>query len=153
RPYQALLDTARAKVSQTEAQLKFDEAEYQRYARLLPTRAVARAELEKVQASRDVTLANLEADRAQVRARALDLHYTKVTAPVSGRVGRYVVTVGNLLQAGEVGSTLLTTIVSVDPMYAYFDVDEHTVLRVKELIRQGKAAAPDAGDIPVWLGL
>ncbi len=84
----------------------------------------------------------------------LDLDFTKVTAPVSGRISRYYVTVGNLVQAGDqTGGTLLTTIVSVDPMYAYFDVDEHTVLRVKQLIREGKAKTPDDPDIPVWLGL
>src|SRR4029077_19687505 len=56
--------------------------------------------------------------------------------------------------AGDVsGGTLLTTIVSVDPMYAYFDVDEHTVLRVKQLIREGQLKAPDEDPIPVWLGL
>ena len=61
---------------------------------------------------------------------------------------------GNLVQAGDLtGGTLLTTIVSVDPMYAYFDVDEHTVLRVKQLIREGKAKTPDDVEIPVWLGL
>ena len=84
----------------------------------------------------------------------LDLGFTKVTAPVSGRVSRYHVTVGNLVQAGDLtGGTLLTTIVSVDPMYAYFDVDERTVLRVKQLIREGKAKTPDDVEIPVWLGL
>jgi len=62
--------------------------------------------------------------------------------------------VGNLVQAGDLtGGTLLTTIVSVDPMYAYFDVDERTVQRVKQLIREGKAKTPDDPDIPVWLGL
>jgi RND family efflux transporter MFP subunit len=61
---------------------------------------------------------------------------------------------GNLIQAGQSGGgTLLTTIVSVDPMYAYFDVDERTVLRVKQLIREGKANLPDEVEIPVWLGL
>ena len=93
------------------------------------------------------------AEQAVERAQ-LDLGFTKVTAPVSGRVSRYYVTVGNLVQAGDLtGGTLLTTIVSVDPMYAYFDVDEHTVLRVKQLIREGKAKTPDDVEIPVWLGL
>ncbi len=87
------------------------------------------------------------------RAR-LDLSFTKVEAPVSGRISRYNVTVGNLIQPGDVANgTLLTTIVSVDPMNAYFDVDEHTVLRVKELIRKGNAKSAEDVAIPVWLGL
>ena len=91
-------------------------------------------------------VANLDAAKASRDLAELDLDYTKVTAPVSGRVSRYVVTVGNLIQSGDQnGGTLLTTIVSVDPMYAYFDVDERTVLRVRQLIREGKAkSARDA---------
>ena len=87
------------------------------------------------------------------RAR-LDLQYTRVTAPISGRVSRYVVTVGNLVQAGDQGGgTLLTTIVSVYPMYAYFDVDEHTALRVRQLVREGKSDSPRDGGFQVSLGL
>jgi RND family efflux transporter MFP subunit len=84
----------------------------------------------------------------------LNLEYTKVTAPISGRISRYVVTVGNLIQSGDQsGGTLLTTIVSVDPMYAYFDVDERTVLRGRQLAREGKAKAAHDGELPVALGL
>ena len=82
------------------------------------------------------------------------MEYAKVTAPVSGRVSRYVVTVGNLIQSGDQNSgTLLTTIVSVDPMYAYFDVDERTVLRIRQLIREGKAKSAGQTRWPVALGL
>src|SRR6266404_4615235 len=115
----------------------------------------SRSDLDKTSAARGVDIANIAADKAVVAARQLDLDYTKVRAPVSGRVSRYVVTVGNLIQSGDQnGGTLLTTIVSVDPMYAYFDVDEHTVLRVRKLIREGKADSPrETDDVPVWLGL
>jgi RND family efflux transporter MFP subunit len=154
RPYQALLNQAKAKVAQDEAQLKYDEAEYQRNLRLVRTGAVAQSELDKSAAARGVDVANIAADKALVASRELDLEYTKVTAPVSGRVSRYVVTVGNLIQSGDQGGgTLLTTIVSVDPMYAYFDVDEHTVLRVRQLIREGKATSARDGEVAVWLGL
>src|SRR5581483_6893941 len=153
RPYVALLNQAKAKVAQDEAQLAFDEAEYQRNLQLVRTGAASRSDLDKSAAARGVDQANIAADKAAVSSAELNLEYTKVVAPVSGRASRYVVTVGNLIQSGDQGGgTLLTTIVSVDPMYAYFDVDEHTVLRVKRLIREGKAKTPDEG-IPVWLGL
>lgn len=154
RPYQAYLDQAKAKVSQNEAQLKYHEAELQRQLRLIRSGGSAQADLDKTKADRDVDVANIAADKAMVSSRELDLGFCKVRAPISGRISRYNVTVGNLVQAGDLtGGTLLTTIVSVDPMYAYFDVDERTVLRVKELIREGKAQKPDDASIPVWLGL
>src|SRR5262249_22950456 len=139
RPYEALLNQAKAKVRQDEAQLGFDDAEYQRNLRLTGAAAVSRTDLEKSAAAREGGNANIEAHKALVRQRELDLEYTRVQAPVSGRVSRYLVTVGNLIQAGDQGGgTVLTTIVSIDPIYAYFDVDERTVLRVREMIRAGK---------------
>ncbi len=154
RPYEALLNQAKAKVRQDEAQLAYDEAEYQRNLILVRTATVSRSDFDKSLAARDVDIANIAADKAAVVSRQLDLEYTKVIAPVSGRASRYVVTVGNLIQSGnQNGGTLLTTIVSVDPMYAYFDVDEHTVLRVRQLIREGKATSPRNGEVTVWLGL
>jgi RND family efflux transporter MFP subunit len=155
RPYEALLAQAKGKVAQDEAQLTFDEAEYQRNLKAITSGAVSRSDLDKSAAARGVDLANLSADKALVASRQLDLEYTKVIAPVSGRVSRYVVTVGNLIQSGDQGGgTLLTTIVSVDPVYAYFDVDEHTVLRVRQMVREGKADSPrEGGVVPVLLGL
>jgi RND family efflux transporter MFP subunit len=154
RTYQAMLNQAKAKVAQDEAQLRFDETEYQRNLGLVRSEAVSRSELDKSAAARGVDLANIAADKAVVAARQLDLEYTKVVAPVSGRVSRYVVTVGNLIQSGDQnGGTLLTTIVSVDPMYAYFEVDERTVQRVGQLIREGRAESALDREWPVALGL
>jgi RND family efflux transporter MFP subunit len=154
RPYEALLNQAKAKVAQDESQLTYDEAEYQRYLKLVGTGAVSRSDLDKVAAARGVDIANIAADKALVASRQLDLEYTKILAPVSGRVSRYVVTVGNLIQSGDQnGGTLLTTVVSVDPMYAYFDVDEHTALRVRQLVREGKSDSPRDGRYPVSLAL
>src|SRR4029077_16478038 len=137
RPYQALLNQAKAKVNQDEAQLKYDEAEYQRNLSLVRTGAVSHSDLDKSAAARGVDIANVAADKAQVASRQLDLDYTKIIAPVSGRVSRYLVTVGNLIQSGDQGGgTVLTPIVSVDPIYAYFDVDEPTVQKVRQLIRE-----------------
>ncbi len=153
RPYQAMLDQAKAKVKQDEAQLSYDEAEYRRNLQA-SAEAVSRSDLEKSLAARDVDVANVAADKAAVAVRQLDVGYTKITAPVSGRVSRYIVTVGNLIQSGDqVGGTLLTTIVSVDPMYAYFDVDEATVQRVGQLVREGGADSSNQAAWPVSLGL
>src|SRR5207253_265593 len=121
---------------------------------LAGTGAVSRSDLDKAAAARGVDTANVAADKAVVASRQLDLDYTKVTAPVSGRVSRYVVTVGNLIQSGDQGGgTLLTTIVSVDPMYVYFDADEYTVLRVRQMIREGKAKSARDVELPCRLGL
>jgi RND family efflux transporter MFP subunit len=154
RPYRAALDQAKAKIAQDEAQLKYDEAEHRRNLSLVGSGAVTQSDTDKTAAARAVDIANIAADKAVVTSRQLDVEYTKVTAPVSGRVGRYVVTVGNLVQSGDqAGGTLLTTIVSVDPMYAYFDADEYTVLRVRQLIREGKAKSARDVERPVLLGL
>jgi RND family efflux transporter MFP subunit len=156
RPYQALLNQAKAKVVQDRAQLAFDEAEYQRNVQLYQRTAVTRSQLDKAAATRDIDLANIEADNAAVATNALNLEYTKITAPVSGRVSRYDVTVGNLILSGDQGGsggTLLTTIVSVDPMYAYFDVDELTVQRVRQLVLSGKLKSSHETIVAVSLGL
>jgi RND family efflux transporter MFP subunit len=117
RPYQALLDQARARVRQDEARLKFDEAEYQRSLLLLRVGSLSQLDFDKSAVAPNIDRANIAADKAQVASRQLDLEYTKVTAPVRGRVSRYAVTAGNLVQSGDQGGgTLLTTIVSVDPM-------------------------------------
>jgi RND family efflux transporter MFP subunit len=154
RPYEALLNQAKAKVAQDEAQLRFDEAEYQRDLILVQHKAVSQSDLDKIHAARDVDLANIAADNAAVAAAELNLQYTQVAAPVSGRVSRYDVTVGNLIQSGDQsGGTLLTSIVSVDPMYAYFDVDELIVQRVGGLIGEGTLKSADETAWPVSLGL
>src|SRR5262249_50393829 len=121
---------------------------------LIGSGATSRTDLEKSAATLGVDQANLDADKATAALRQLDLEYTKVVAPISGRVSRYNVTVGNLIQAGDQGGgTLLTTIVSVDPMYAYFDMDEYTDQRVRRLIREGKAKSAAETEVPLSLGL
>ena len=155
RTYQAVLEQAEGNLAAAEARVKRLSADFARRGELVRTQAIGQEEYDKVRRRprRSGGVAQRPCKAAVERAQ-LDLGFTKVTAPVSGRVSRYHVTVGNLVQAGDLtGGTLLTTIVSVDPMYAYFDVDEHTVLRVKQLIREGKAKTPDDAEIPVWLGL
>src|SRR5262245_32334060 len=152
--YKAALNQAEGNLASLQARVERLDADLTRAKRLVGTAAVGREEYDKIAGDRGEAAASREAMKAAVERAKLDLGYTKVTAPISGRTSRYVVTVGNLIQAGDQnGGTLLTTIVSVDPMYAYFDVDEHTALRVRRLIREGKAQSARDADVPVWLGL
>jgi len=156
RPYKAIYENALAQIKINEAQLKKAVADNARAREIAKTPgAISREDLDKFAATEATFEASVAAARASAESARLNVEYTDVVSPIDGRVSRYGVTVGNLVLAGDaqIQPTLLTTIVSVDPMYAYFDVDEHTVLRVKQLIREGKAKTPDDPDIPVWLGL
>jgi RND family efflux transporter MFP subunit len=154
RTYQAVLEQARGNLASVEARVTRLDADLARARRMIGTGAISREDLDKTAGDLGEAAASRAAAQAAVERARLDLGFTKVAAPVSGRISRSVITVGNLVQAGDQGGgTLLTTVVSVDPMYAYFDVDEHTVQRVKQLIREGKAKTPDEVEIPVWLGL
>jgi RND family efflux transporter MFP subunit len=136
RPYQAALNQAKAKVALDEAQLRYNETDYNRMLTLRRSNAVSEDDVEKALSARDIAAATVGADKATAVQRQLDLDFTKVTASISGRVSRTLVTPGNLVQSGDQnGGTLLTTIVSVDPVYAYFDVDDRAVSRVQQLFR------------------
>jgi RND family efflux transporter MFP subunit len=154
RLYRTDFERARGTVAQYEARVRRLERDYRRVKTLLARGAVGQEEHDRYEADYREAVANLDVARANRDFAALNLDYTRVTAPVSGRASRYVVTVGNLIQSGDQnGGTLLTTIVSVDPMYAYFDVDERTVLRVRQLIREGKARSAREAEWPVAMGL
>ena len=137
RPYKALVDQAKGKIGQDNAQLKHNEATYRRYEKLRANGAATQEDLDRVLADRDAMKATLAADTADLEAKQLDLDYTTIRSPITGRVSRFEVTEGNVVQSGQNGGTLLTTIVSVDPMYVYFDVDERTLLQVRRLIGSG----------------
>ncbi len=138
RVYENQYHEAKANVAQVEAKLKFDESELDRFNSAV--NSLSKSELDKAVSTRDLDRANLEKAKEAVKQSELLLEYSKIVAPITGRVSRYMVTVGNLVQSGDQsGGTLLTTIVSVDPIYAYFDVDEGAVLRNLNLIREGKA--------------
>jgi RND family efflux transporter MFP subunit len=154
RPYRADLGRAEGTVAQYDARVRRTEHDYRRVKSLLTRGAVGQEEYDRYEADYREAAANLDVARANRDLAALNLEYSRIIAPVSGRVSRYVVTVGNLIQSGDQnGGTLLTTIVSVDPMYVYFDVDERTVLRIRQLIREGKASSAQETEWPVALGL
>jgi RND family efflux transporter MFP subunit len=152
RPYAAIVEQAEAQVRLQEAQLKYQESLYNRDVKLTGAAAVSKEELQKDQAARDTTQAQVNAAKANLAQAQLNLGFTKVLAPISGRLSRTLITRGNLVVADQ---TILTSIVSLDPIYAYFDVDEDTVLRVRQLIREGKfkSAREQGVKVPVLLGL
>lgn len=136
-PYQADVDRAAAQVAAAEARVALVKADLERGQRLFDSRTVSQRDLdERVNASKEA-LANLKAAQAALQTAELNLSYTQVRAPVAGRVGKLEVTVGNLIAAGP-GSVALTTLVSVDPVYAAFNADEHVVTRALRSL----AAAP-----------
>jgi multidrug efflux system membrane fusion protein len=135
-PYAAEVERAQAQVVAAQARVNYTKSERERAQRLWDESAIARRELdERVNAAQEAE-ANLRAAQAALTSAKLNLSYTQVRAPVSGRVGRLEVTVGNLVPAGP-GAPVLTTLVSVNPIYASFDADEHVVLRA---LQDGKSA-------------
>ena len=127
-PYAAEVERAQAQVVAAQARLAYAKSERERAQRLWDESAIAQRELdERVNAAAEAD-ANLRAAKAALTSAKLNLSYTEVRAPVSGRVGKLEVTVGNLVAAGP-GAPVLTTLVSVNPIYASFDADEHVVLR------------------------
>ncbi len=153
RTYLAALAQAKGNLESGEAKLARLESELRRAEVLVKKETIAVQEYEKSIYDRDQAKAAIVTLKGNLDQTQLDLDFTKVKAPVAGRVGRALVTEGNLVQSGQAGGTLLTTLVSVDTMYAYFDVDEGTVLRVRTLIREGKANSAREVALPVYLGL
>lgn len=142
RPYRATLDQARAQLARAEAQYQLAGSELERAENLLRAKAISREEYDQRVSDRSQLEANLKAARAAVEAAALDVEFTAVLAPISGRVSRAEVTAGNYVNAGQ---TLLTTLVSVSPIYVYFDGDEQTYLKY--------SSADSPEDKPVRIGL
>src|SRR5438105_5352078 len=127
-PYAAEVERARAQMIAAQARLAYAKSEHQRAQRLWAESAIAQRELDERVNGEQEADANLRAAQAALQSARLNLDYTQVRAPVSGRVGRLEITVGNLVAAGP-GAPVLTTLVSVNPIYASFDADEHVVLR------------------------
>ena len=153
RPYQAQLDQALGQVDLYQAQLKLAKVTLARdmaINRLTPN-AISRQQLDQDQASVEQADVQVRAFEKNMEVYKLNQEFTKVISPISGMVSRYYLTVGNLVNQDQ---TLLTTVVSLDPMYAYFDVDEPTILRVRKAIIEGKIKPRQSGnELPVFMGL
>nr|WP_048646304.1 efflux RND transporter periplasmic adaptor subunit [Nitratireductor soli] len=153
RPFQVALDAAKAQLQQARVLRDQAEISFKRAETLAPNGTVSRKTFDDAQAAHGQRQAQVEIAKAAVAAAELDLSFTRVTAPIGGRVDRVLVSEGNLVASGNAGAaTLLTTIISTDPLYAYFDIDEATYLEFvvrARAIESGKAA----GTLPVQVGL
>lgn len=156
RPAQAALDGAKAQEKAAEAGLNFAKAEYKRERSLFPKGATSREEVELRYAKQEVANGELLKARAAVEQAQLDLEFTKITAPLDGKLSKTLVDVGNLVNAGG-GETLLTTLTTVDPMYVEFKVDERSFRRYRESYRKDRKKGPQPSlkelKIPVYVAL
>jgi multidrug efflux system membrane fusion protein len=148
RPYEADLKHARAQLAQVRSQLQLSKSERDRAEKLLATHAISREEYDTRVAGAEQSSANVSAAEAAVESAELNLSFTRVTAPIAGVVGRAEITAGNLVTGGQ---TLLTTLVSIDPIYASFEGDEAGYLKYMEFARRSRGQGDDAH--PVWVGL
>jgi multidrug efflux system membrane fusion protein len=152
RPYQAQFDQAKSQVVLDQAQLdlaKSTLARYQALDRTMPG-AVSQQALDQYKAAVAEAKARVESQEKSLDIYKLNKEFTQVVSPIDGQVSRYYLTPGNLVNQDQ---TLLTTVVSLDPMYAYFDMDESTLLRIRKAISEGRIAAAAEGDLTVMLGL
>jgi RND family efflux transporter MFP subunit len=137
RPYRAVLEQASAELTRAQVRLELAGNDRDRAERLFRSRAISEEELDARTQEQRETVAALAAAEAAVRASELNVEFTEVRAPIGGRIGRLHVTRGNLVSGGSEGSTLLTTIVSVDPVYVYFTGDEREYLKYSRLNLEG----------------
>ncbi len=147
RSYRAEFDRATAELARARSEAQLARSQDERAQALLAAKAASREESDARHAAVAQTLAAVRAAEAALARARLDLGFTEVRAPISGRAGRALITAGNLAQAD---ATLLTTIVSLDPMYVYFEGDEQVYLRYLELAKRG---ARRVSGNPVRVGL
>jgi RND family efflux transporter MFP subunit len=157
REYQASVLRAEGQVARLRAVLVRAESEVGRTTSLRPSGAASAREVERAAADKGSAEGELKAALAQLEKARLDLEFTRVTAPIAGRASRAEVTKGNLVVVGVSGGPLLTTIVSIDPIYVYFDADERALIRVRKArIAEEGTAVPDdvrAPRFPAFVGL
>jgi RND family efflux transporter MFP subunit len=153
RPYRAELSKAEAELARAVASAELAASDAARSEKLVDIKAVSREEYDsRINASREAK-ANVAAARAAVDAAKLNLEFTRITSPIDGRAGKAIVTTGNLVSGGSTAAPLLTTVVSLDPMYVTFEGDEQIYLKYNELSRRGERSSSRDAANPVLMGL
>lgn len=151
-PYASQLKKAQSDLELNRARLKLAQADNERAKGIAKANvgAISKQDLDKYQAAEEEADAAVKASLANVNVYQVNFDFTKVASPIDGQVGKYEYTVGNLVNAD---TSTLTTIVSQDPMYAYFDVDEQTLLKVGRRLLENQQDAKDAGNFRVMMAL
>lgn len=150
RPYIAERDRAKAALAQAQARLAVLDANFARATKNYSARTISREEFDKASGDRMEAEASVGVAQANLDLAKLNLSYTEVKALIGGRISRRMVDIGNLVKTDQ---TMLTTIVALDPIYVYFDIDERTLLRLRRLIEEGKMRSREQGELPVLLAL
>ncbi len=152
KPYQAQYDQANSQVALYQAQVKEAEADYNRN-KLVAQRSpgsVTQQDLDRYEAILEESNAAVKAAKASLEIYRINLGYCKVFSPIDGQVSRYYLTIGNLVNQDQ---TQLTTVVSLDPMYVYFDMDETTLRNIRTAINEHRIERYQQGQLPVYIGL
>jgi membrane fusion protein, multidrug efflux system len=153
RPYKAQLDQAQGQVNLYEAQLKLARTTLarDRAVNSLAPGSISPQQLIQEQAVADEAKARVDAFAKSMEISRLNHEFTRIASPIDGQISFYRKTIGNLVNQNE---TRLTTVVSVDPMYVYFEMDEPTLSRYRRAVNEGKLQVPkDRADVPVFMGL
>lgn len=153
RPYQADLDRAAAESERAAAQLKLAQLELDRARELREKNTISANEFDIKSANFQVATAAHRAAEAAQNSAKLNLEFTRITSPIDGRVSDERVTVGNLIQPGSGPDSVLTTVVSIDPIYVFVDADENSVLRYMKLDEEGKRKSAREAEMPAWVQL
>ncbi len=150
RPYQAAVDQAEAAVQAAQARVAFAQGDLERAQSLSRTGNISEQVLEQRRQTFESARADLMAAQAATRTARLNLGFTEIRAPIAGRIGRKLVSEGNLV---GVDTTLLTTLVSLDTIYFSFDVDERSFLAYQRVLQIGAVAEPGSFKPPILVGL
>ena len=153
RPYQADFDRAAAEVERTQAQLKLAQIELDRAKDLRAKNTISASEFDQKAATYQDTSAAVRSAEAAKSSAALNLEFTQIKSPIDGRVSDARITLGNLVQPGAGPESVLTTVVSVDPIYAKVDADENAILKYVKLSSEGKRVSARTAKIPAFIEL
>lgn len=153
RPFEIAVESAAAEVARTKAQVELAEAQVDRGASLIRSRTITDQEFDTRKANLDVARAQQKAAEAGLKSAELNLEWTDVRAPISGRISDRKVDAGNLISGGQTGATLLATIVTIDPIRFVFDISEADHIRYSRLILSGALASSRDGANPVRIRL